>query len=88
MGVNSESVKLFDLSKDDWMEPNFTLNYFPEGDILNALYDVVEKYKKIDPDNYYYRKDGLHITILGDIDIDVNSEQIVDFVKQYLLEQK
>ncbi|OGG07212.1 hypothetical protein A2872_00790 [Candidatus Gottesmanbacteria bacterium RIFCSPHIGHO2_01_FULL_42_12] len=82
--VKSEEVIPFVPEKDDVLQDNYTLNIFPSKDIAHRLNLFMDELRQIEPDHYFLEPEKLHITILGQIDIDTPLDKLINTVEATL----
>lgn len=82
--VNSDNVIIFNPNKDDSLPLNYTVNCFFEIHDLTAVAELIEKLKLIDNRQLFYEPEWLHITLLGEIDIKTDKNEIIEVVQSFL----
>ena len=68
------------------LPPNYTLNIFPNKGFSQKLFKYISLFNKIDPTHLYYPAGRLHITLLGQIDINVDKRLLVTKIEKLLKE--
>lgn len=81
--INQQTVTPFDLRKDDEIKENYTLNFFP--DELNLkMTEELGKLMSIQKDLFFLDGEKLHITLVGEIDVGIDSQKIIGLVDSWL----
>lgn len=86
--VDSENITTFDPHLDDSLIQNYTINcFFKEKDLtfVNILIDTL---RSVDPNQLFYTPSQLHVTLLGQIDLNSDKNQIIKTVQDFLDQNK
>jgi hypothetical protein len=81
-GISPDTVKLFDRDKDDLLEENYTINFFP-SEWPNVTVSQIDEIKKIDSELFFLERDKWHITFVGEIDTRADVEVIKKTMKEW-----
>ena len=85
MELTPEKVKRF---KNEIIEDNYTIVIRPNDIFINTIQEYINRLTEIEPNQYYYGVDYLHITILGGIHQDCDVKTIITSVNKTLQKQK
>jgi hypothetical protein len=87
-GLDPGKVVLFEIDRDDKLVENYTLVYFPEGDVINNLESEVGQIKSIQNDLFFLEREKWHITMIGEIGLEIDEKKLIDVIKNELLDMK
>lgn len=87
-GLDPDKVVLFEVDRDDKLVENYTLVYFPEGDVINNLEGEVGQIKSIQNDLFFLEKEKWHITMIGEIGVEIDEKKLIDVIKNELIDMK
>jgi len=79
--IRLEDIAIFD---GGLIDENFTIVARPDGEMLLRINEVISVLKDIDPKQYYYPLDQIHLTILGNIDKGVDPDRIIEAMRTIL----
>lgn len=82
--VNGDNIVIYDQKDGDFIPVNYTVNCFFKEDDLDLIKQMIDRLRRVDPDQFYYSPEQLHITLLGQIDIKANSQRIIEIVDNFI----
>ena len=82
--LNSDNAILYDQKEGDYLPKNYTVNCFFRIKDLEPVHNLIERLKLIDEQQFFYNKEQLHITLLGQIDIKCDKDQLINTVQNFL----
>lgn len=80
--LDTQQVELF--SSINQLPPFVTIVAFPSPEVIGEIMKLIESLKLIDPNQFYYAPENLHLTILGNLPADLADAQIISAVKKVL----
>lgn len=79
--LHPDQVKLF---HNEPIRENYTLVVRPEGESLKHIKNLIEELREIASDQYYYRVENLHLTIIGNIPVEVDVHKLTQAIEKAL----
>lgn len=70
------------------VEPNYTILAIPNAEVIKQTQEFITELKNIDPGQYYYAPQQLHITILGGLTMNLSPEEFVARTRPVLAKYK
>ena len=69
----------------DKIKENYTIVFRPEAKAIEAVQSLMSKIRAIDPHQYMYPVEQLHMTLIGNIPISIPVDTIKRAVKKYVI---
>ena len=82
--VNQNNIILYDQNSGDSLPENYTINCFFKEEDLHLVKEMIERLRQVDDNQFYYSPEQLHITLLGQIDIKSDLQEIINIVSSFI----
>lgn len=79
--LKPEDIIIFD---DKPIPENYTVIIRPKDETLEIIQNIIKQLKLIEPKQFYYPTESIHMTLIGNIDISIHPDIIVNSVQQIM----
>jgi len=79
--LRPQDIEIF---KNKPVPPNYTVIARPDEQTKQSLETIIGELKKLEPDQFYYPLDRLHLTLIGNLPLSTDVDQLINTVNEEL----
>lgn len=79
--LRPEQIRMFD---NESIKENYTIVLRPDSESLKHISSLIEELREVSPEQYYYPLKNLHLTVIGNIPIEVDEHKLTQAVENAL----